>query len=75
MARLDLHAIPAKGRDGYVLDVQADLLSHIDTCTVVPLLPEDVTPKTISDLNPVFEVRGKRYVMLPRQLPAFRNGN
>ena len=70
MARLNLYAMPAKGQDGYVLDVQADLLSHIDTRTVVPLLPEDVAPKPISDLNPVFEVRGKRYVMVTQAIAS-----
>ena len=28
-----------RGRPGYVFDVQADLLSHVATGTVVPLLP------------------------------------
>lgn len=70
MARLDVHLIPGKGRDGYVLDVQADLLSHLTTRTVVPLLPEDAAPKPISDLNPVFEIRGKRHVMVTQAIAS-----
>ena len=70
MPRLDVHPIPGKVREGYVLDVQADLLSHLSTRTVVPLLPEDTVPKPISLLNPVFEVRGKRHVMVTQAIAS-----
>jgi len=70
MARLDVHPMPGKGKDGYLLDVQADLLSHLATRTVVPLLPEEAAPKPISELNPVFEVRGKRHVMLTQAIAS-----
>ncbi len=62
--------MPGKDRDGYVLDVQADLLSHLTTRTVVPLLPDDAAPKPISDLNPVFEIRGKRHVMVTQAIAS-----
>ena len=39
MARHDVHPMPGKGH-GYVLDVQAELLLHLGTRVVVPLLPE-----------------------------------
>jgi toxin CcdB len=70
LARLDVHPMPGKGRDGYVLDVQADLLSHLSTRTVVPLLPEDAAPKPISELNPVFEIRGRRHVMVTQAIAS-----
>ena len=70
MARLDVHPMPGKGRDGFLLDVQADLLAHLATRTVVPLLPEDAAPEPISELNPVFEVRGKRHVMLTQAIAS-----
>jgi toxin CcdB len=70
MARLDVHPMPGKGRDGYVVDVQADLLFHLAARTVVPLLPEDRAPKPISDLNPVFEIRGKRHVMVTQAIAS-----
>jgi toxin CcdB len=70
MARLDVHPMPGKGRDGYVLDVQADLLSHLATRTVVPLLSEDSAPKPIRELNPVFELLGKRYVMVTQAIAS-----
>ena len=64
MARLDVHPMAGMGRDGYVLDVRADPLSHLTTRTVAPLLPEEMATKPIGDLNPIFEIRGKRHVML-----------
>ena len=70
MARLDVHPMPGKGRDGYVLDVQADLLSHLTTRTVVPLLPEGTAPKPISELNPVFEIGGERHVMVTQAIAS-----
>ena len=70
MARLDVHTMPGKGRDGYVVDVQADLLSHLTTRTVVPLLPEDSAPKAINELNPIFEIRGKRHVLVTQAITS-----
>jgi toxin CcdB len=37
MPRLDVHAMPAGRKAGYLLDVQADLLSGLSTRVVVPL--------------------------------------
>ena len=48
--------MPGKGL-GYVVDVQADLLSRLATRTVVPLLPEEMAPPAIGELNPIFEVQ------------------
>lgn len=70
MPRLDVHPIPGKGQDGYILDVQADLLSHLSTRAVVPLLPEEKAPKPISELNPVFEIRSKRHVMITQAIAS-----
>ena len=70
MARLDVHAMPGRSQDGYVVDVQADLLSHLATRTVVPLLPEDTAPKAINELNPIFEIRGKRHVLVTQAIAS-----
>lgn len=56
--------------DGYLLDVQADLLGHLNTCVVVPLLPLDAAPKPARLLNPVFEVEGASYLMATQFLAA-----
>ena len=69
MPRHDVHPMPGKG-EGYVIDVQADLLFHLDTRVVVPLLPEQAAPPPISELNPVFEIKGKRHVMVTQALGA-----
>ena len=50
MARFDVHANPSG--PGYLLDCQADLLSHLTTRFVVPLLPLDAAPKPAARLNP-----------------------
>jgi len=61
--------MPGKG-DGYVLDVQAELLTHLVTRVVVPLLPEDKASHPITELNPVFEIKGKRHVLVTQALSA-----
>lgn len=45
MARLDVYSLPGERRAGYIVDVQADLLSHLATRVVVPLLLEKEAPK------------------------------
>jgi len=70
MARLDVYLIPGSGQVGYVIDVQADLLSHLATRTVVPLLSADTAPKPIRELNPVFEILGERYVMVTQAIAS-----
>jgi toxin CcdB len=62
--------MPGSGRSGYLLDVQADLLFHLATRTVVPLLPEAASPKPIGDLNPVFEIEGKPHVMVTQAIAS-----
>nr|WP_084591089.1 CcdB family protein [Desulfonatronovibrio magnus] len=44
MSRFDVY--PNTGGYGSLLDVQADLLSHLNTRVVVPLLPVDMGAKT-----------------------------
>ncbi len=70
MARLDVYAMPGRDRRGYVLDVQADLLSYINTRTVVPLLPQDGAPPPIRELNPVFAIEGEPHVMLTQAIAS-----
>ena len=54
MSRLDVHRMRT-GEQGYVVDVQASLLSHLVTRVVVPLVPAEATSKPIGELNPVVE--------------------
>jgi toxin CcdB len=68
MSRFRVYANPEGS--GYLLDVQADLLSHLNTCIVVPLLPLDAAPKPAQVLNPIFEVAGVKHVMATQFLAA-----
>ena len=69
MARLDVFAMPG-GRPGYVLDVQADLLSDLRTRTVIPLLPANAAPRPIADLNPVLTIGGAPHILLTQAIAS-----
>jgi toxin CcdB len=64
MSKYDVFPAPTKNGTGYVIDVQADLLSNLSTRAVVPLQPSDVAPKPAHELNPAFEINGQTYLML-----------
>lgn len=68
MARYDVH--PAPDGRGYWLDVQADLLSRLNTRIVVPLIPCDIAPTPAGRLNPVFVIDGTECVMTTQFLSA-----
>jgi toxin CcdB len=60
MARFDVY--PGARGKGYLLDCQADVLGHLDTRVVVPLLPAAGLP-VATRLNPIFEVEAAKVVM------------
>ncbi len=66
MARFDTY----RYEDGYLLDVQADLLDGLNTRMVVPLMPLDTAPKPADRLNPVFTIEGGEYVMVTQFMAA-----
>jgi toxin CcdB len=68
MARFDLYESPAGA--GYVLDVQSDLLTELNTRVVVPLLPLDQAPRPATRLNPVFEIERQPFAMVTQFLAA-----
>jgi toxin CcdB len=68
MARFDVYARP--GGAGYVLDVQADVLSGLNTRIVVPLLPLFEAPEPAKRLNPVFEIGSEPHVMVTQFMAA-----
>jgi len=73
MAKYDV--FPNPNGDGYLLEVQTDLLDELKTRVVVPLVPYSSTLKTLRRLNPVFTIGGKQYFMfthLIATLPASR---
>jgi toxin CcdB len=68
MARYDVFAGSAKG--SYLLDVQTDLIEHLKTRMVVPLLPAEAAPSPVKKLHPVFEIGGRRLVMATHLMAA-----
>ena len=56
--------------EGYLLDVQADLLGHLNTRVVVPLLPLDIAPMPAQTLNPVFDIEGIPMSMVTQFMAA-----
>ncbi len=67
MARFDVYQT---SDTTYVLDVQTDLLSGLNTRVVVPLLPLENAPKPASHLNPIFSIKDKSLVMATQFLAA-----
>lgn len=66
MARFDLY------RDGenFLLDVQADTLSGLNTRTVVPVRRPQDAPLPARRLNPRFEIGDASYVMVTQYIAA-----
>jgi len=68
MARFDLYRDP--DGQGFLLDVQADMMHHLNTRIVVPLLPPDRAPKPAKGLNPEFMIGDVALVMVTQFLAA-----
>ncbi|HTN34058.1 MAG TPA: CcdB family protein [Marinobacter sp.] len=72
MARFDV--FENKGGAGFLLDVQSDLLSGLNTRVVVPLLPKATAPSPAQRLNPVFNIEGQEVVMATQYMAAVSEG-
>lgn len=68
MARFDVHANP--DGTGYLLVVQSELLDHLNTRVVVPLLPQTQAPQPARILNPVFAIGAEPLVMTTQFMAA-----
>jgi toxin CcdB len=68
VAQFDVHRLDG----GFVIDCQADLLGHLNSRLVVPLLPIDVAPSPAKRLNPIFEINGQGHVMATQFAAAVR---
>lgn len=68
MARFDVYREPEG--DGYLLDVQANLLGHLNTRIVVPLMRLADSPKPAKGLNPEFTIGDTQVVMITQFLSA-----
>lgn len=69
MAQFDVHRLG----EGLVIDCQSDLLSHIASRFVVPLVHVANAPRAAPRLNPVFVVEGEEFVMVTESAAAVRS--
>jgi toxin CcdB len=71
-------AVHANPEDGghipYLVDVQTDLLSDLDTRVVVPLVRSASFGRPASRLHPMLTVEGQHVVMATHLLAAVRRG-
>ncbi len=68
MAQFDVYenrAPGSKNRVPYLLDVQHDLLEHLKTRVVIPLVAAE---RPIAHLNPSVEIGGKRYMLSTQEM-------
>ena len=68
MARFDVYRNPDGA--GCLLDIQADLLSHLNTRVVVPLLPRSNAPQPARTLNPCFDIAEESLLMCTQFMAA-----
>jgi toxin CcdB len=48
-----------------VMDIQANLLSDLNSCVVVPLVPEKQASKeALPKLKPIIEINGENYIFM-----------
>jgi toxin CcdB len=56
----------------FLLDIQADLLSGLDTHVVVPLVRAQSFGRRVERLHPMFEVAGQQVVMATHLMAAIQ---
>ena len=61
MAQFDVQWLASK--EGLVVDCQSELLEHLNTRFVVPVMPRDHAPAPAQRLNPIFVINGREHVM------------
>lgn len=73
MAQFDVHKLV--NRPGLVIDCQTDLLDHLASRLVVPLLPCAKAPPRAGRLNPVFQIKGTEHIMLTQSAAAIHRND
>ena len=64
MARFDVYKYNSKTVP-LVVDVQADLLTDLNSCVVIPLVPEAKAKKEpLPRLKPIIQINGKNYILI-----------
>ena len=60
----------------YLLDIQADLLEELRTTVVIPLCKaSQLSDQTITNLCPMVEINGEKYVALTQQLAGINRSH
>jgi toxin CcdB len=67
MARFDLYR-RLRATAGYLVDVQSDLLSDLQTRVVVPLFPGKNWQPVMARLNPIFDIDGELHVLVTQSI-------
>ena len=73
MAVMDIHPNPeprTRGALPYIIELQADLLSDLNTRLAAPFAPARLYKGTVPRLNPVIEIGGEPHVLLTQQMAA-----
>ncbi len=68
MARFDVYKNP--DGEGFLLDIQSELLSHLNSRVVVPLLPSSSAPRPAKILNPGLAIAGESLIMATQFMAA-----
>lgn len=68
MAQFDVYRTKTKL---LIIDCQSDLLDHLDTRFVVPLILANLTPPQMPRLTPIFEIAGENYIMATQYAASF----
>lgn len=69
MAQFDYYRAPDGA--GYLLDCQADILAHLNTRLVVPLLTRERAVEPARHLNPVFTLSGTDHILVTQFASSF----
>lgn len=70
MAQFDIYKTDMKLAP-FLLEVQSNLLSEIDTKVVIPLIEnKKSSPKQLARLHPVISIEGKEYILRTAELGA-----
>ncbi|MDD3021986.1 MAG: CcdB family protein [Alphaproteobacteria bacterium] len=70
MARFDVYQYNSASVP-LVIDIQADLLADLNTCVVVPLVPEKASIKeALPKLKPIIQINGENYIFMATDMGA-----
>jgi toxin CcdB len=67
--RFDIHAM-ARGNTPYVMDVQSEFTSHLETRVVIPVMPESKVPGRIATLHPLVDIGGVPHVLVTHMMTS-----